>query len=263
MPQAINVSKSQLGILGRMFSTSIPDQDNESISPDLFKIEFDPSIQSDLPGQVGQSIYQPLFEEFESVYKEVTGNVIQLGKGSRYTNVVDRAADQASNSDINYYKNTILELANKDADFRNRLTSTQKDRFATQWTTNIFGFREYLGKHLPPIKSAEGIKMRKKGPDGENSIFDNIVDNAFTNYLSKAIQIDAQSTAAFHSIDTPGEWGEQMKAKAKMVIGAGAQANADLLGTIGDALLTEAASGKGIASGLRTSTLGVSNSDKN
>jgi len=257
MPQAINVKRSQMGILGRMFSTNLSDNEEQAISPDLFKIEFDPSIQSDLPGQAGQSIYQPMFDEFEAVYENVTGNSIRLGKGSRYTNIVDRDADQASSSDVSYYKNTVLEIANKNATFRNLLTETQKDKFATQWATNIFGFRDYLGKHLPPEKSAEGIKMRKKGPEGENSIFDNIIDNAFNNYFSKAIQLDAQSTAAFHSIDSPGEWGEQMKAKAKMVIGAGAQANADLLGTIGDALLTEAASGKGIASGFKTSTLGL------
>jgi len=254
MPQAINVKRSQMGILGRMFSTNLSDDEEQGVSPDLFKIDFDPSIKSEY---TGESIYQPMFEEFEAVYENITGNTVRLGKGSRYTNIVDREADQVSSSDMGYYKDTVLGMANKDANFRNVLTDTQKNKFATQWATNIFGFRDYLGKHLPPVESAEGKKMRKKGPKGENSIFDNIVDNAFNNYLSKAIQIDAQSTAAFHSIDSPGEWGEQMKAKAKMVIGAGAQANADLLGTIGDALLTQAASGKGIAPGVKTSTLGL------
>jgi hypothetical protein len=258
MPQVVKgLNRDSIGIIGRMFTTNVSEDEDQALEPNLFQIDFDPSIQSDLPGHAGQSIYQPMFDEFEAVYEKVTGSDIQLGKGSRYNKIIDRDADNDSNSDISYYKQTVLDIANKNPEFRNLLTNTQKDKFANQWATNIFGFRDYLGKHLPPESSDEGIKMRKKGPEGENSIFDNIIDNAFNNYFSNAIKLDAQSTAAFHSIDSPGDWGEQMKAKAKMVIGAGAQANNDLLGTIGDALLTEAASGKGIASGFKTSTLGL------
>tara|TARA_Y100000004_G_scaffold99908_1_gene111983 strand:+ start:9366 stop:16337 length:6972 start_codon:yes stop_codon:yes gene_type:complete len=197
-------------------------QKEKQAEPNFGTIEFDPTIT--LPS-TGESAYQStLFNEFESVYKDVTGQNISLAKGSVYRAAINLDDEETKNT-LGIYKNNILEAANRSQEFRVNMNTSQKEKFAEDWSKVIYGIDSYLKQNLPT--DAEEKKLMKER-------YSSILQNISNNFLGPTIQYDASRYAKDQSVDSVGDLGKRIVGTTKLSVGRGLQASSSLVGRLAD-----------------------------
>ena len=193
-----------------------------------YSINFNPTQTSSI---TGKSIYKPVFDDFEKLYKDVTGSQIDLSKGSRLAKGFDRKLDSEEKTQRRMkFEQRVIEESDKSVQYGIRLGQSQKDNHVNFFAGEAQGLVEYLESYLPPIKTVEGGKMRAEfyGTPDKAGLLDRVMDN----FVSPMIKQGADITGEYHNIDTAGEYGKRALGSFEKTAGAGLMANKDLFGRI-------------------------------
>ena len=229
--QFIKGGKKNLGSIGNLMLTkSDPEEGYQAMDPDnlnIAPIEFNPGITTDIELENGDittvNIYDRIFIPFEEEYKKITDLDIDLSEGSIYGKSINRETDQNSNHDLEMYKKEAMMIANEDIRFRN-LPEGIKNRFSDNWGTRIYGMVDYLQNFVPEKETKEGKQMQ--------AAYDNILEDAYHDFIVPMITAEARSTGKEQSVDSPGDWYNQMVGRKDIAFGTAKQASRDLLATI-------------------------------
>ena len=210
-------------VSSRIFQNRIDETEKEGAARNVKHIYFDPSTEVEIEdangNMVTKSLYQPIFDYFESEYKDVTGQDISLKEGQPYAATKDFRTDKKFSKNYNFLMQKSLESARKDEDFNKNLSPSQKDRVLNAWSADMDGLFSYMKTRMPSAETDEGKKMRKRFPS--------IISKAYDHHYSNAIQKDANYTAGIHSEDNRGEWFKKSISEAKQMLGAGLQSHSE------------------------------------
>ena len=219
MPQSrIQVSPVTYGIMEKLYGR---EGDGSIIPKDHEFLHFDPTIVS---GQTGENIYEDIFGDFESAYKDITGKEIDLSKGKLNVKSFSRTKDKNMSADYKMFKDNAREIADSSPLWATKLGESQKEEFVNRWAGESLGMINYMASYLPPKGTVEGEKMREA--------FQPIVNKAVESYLDPMIKFNAGQLGDYHSQDSAGDWGQQMLGQGEQIWGAGKQANKGWMGNL-------------------------------